>query len=58
MQRNLRRVQEQAIRDVVAMQKDIGLKLATDGEYNRGAHSRRGRRSTLKSHPDSPLPDD
>ena len=28
---DLRRVQEQAIRDVVAMQQDIGLKLATDG---------------------------
>jgi 5-methyltetrahydropteroyltriglutamate--homocysteine methyltransferase len=34
-------VQQQAIRDVVAMQEDIGLKLVTDGEYNRGAwHSR------------------
>jgi 5-methyltetrahydropteroyltriglutamate--homocysteine methyltransferase len=37
---NLKHVQQQAIRDVVAMQEDIGLKLATDGEYNRGAWHR------------------
>ena len=37
---SLRRVQEHAIRDVVAMQQDIGLKLVTDGEYNRGAWHR------------------
>jgi 5-methyltetrahydropteroyltriglutamate--homocysteine methyltransferase len=37
---DLRSVQSQAIRDVVAMQEDIGLKLATDGEYNRGAWHR------------------
>jgi 5-methyltetrahydropteroyltriglutamate--homocysteine methyltransferase len=37
---DLKQVQEQAIRDVVAMQEDIGLRLATDGEYNRGAWHR------------------
>ena len=37
---SLKRVQEQANRDVVAMQQDIGLKLVTDGEYNRGAWHR------------------
>ena len=37
---SLKRIQEQAIRDVVAMQEDIGLKLVTDGEYNRGAWHR------------------
>ena len=37
---SLKRVQEQAIRDVVAMQQDLGLKLVTDGEYNRGAWHR------------------
>jgi methionine synthase II (cobalamin-independent) len=37
---DLKRIQEQAIRDVVAMQEEIGLKLATDGEYNRGAWHR------------------
>ena len=37
---SLKRIQEQAIRDVVAMQQDIGLKLVTDGEYNRGAWHR------------------
>src|SRR5882724_7806287 len=36
----LERIQQQAIRDVVAMQEQIGLKLATDGEYNRGAWHR------------------
>src|SRR5690242_12534444 len=33
-------IQRQAIRDVVAMQRDIGLRLATDGEYNRRAWHR------------------
>jgi len=37
---SLARVQQQAIRDVVAMQQDLGLKLVTDGEYNRGAWHR------------------
>jgi 5-methyltetrahydropteroyltriglutamate--homocysteine methyltransferase len=37
---DLARVQAQAIRDVVKMQEDIGLKLVTDGEYNRGAWHR------------------
>ena len=37
---SLARVQQQAIRDVVAMQQDIGLRLVTDGEYNRGAWHR------------------
>ena len=36
----LERIQQQAIREVVAMQEDIGLKLVTDGEYNRGAWHR------------------
>ena len=36
----LERIQQQAIRDVVAMQEEIGLQLATDGEYNRGAWHR------------------
>jgi 5-methyltetrahydropteroyltriglutamate--homocysteine methyltransferase len=36
----LARVQQQAIRNVVAMQEDLGLKVATDGEYNRGAWHR------------------
>jgi len=31
----LRRIQEGAIRDVVRMQEDIGLRSITDGEYNR-----------------------
>lgn len=31
----LRRIQQEAIRDVVRMQEQIGFKLATDGEYNR-----------------------
>ncbi|HEY7664998.1 MAG TPA: 5-methyltetrahydropteroyltriglutamate--homocysteine S-methyltransferase [Xanthobacteraceae bacterium] len=34
-QAELKRIQEAAIRDVVRMQEDIGLKLVTDGEYNR-----------------------
>jgi 5-methyltetrahydropteroyltriglutamate--homocysteine methyltransferase len=31
----LKRIQQTAIRDVVRMQEELGLKLATDGEYNR-----------------------
>jgi 5-methyltetrahydropteroyltriglutamate--homocysteine methyltransferase len=31
----LKRIQQAAIRDVVALQEDIGLRLATDGEFNR-----------------------
>jgi len=31
----LRRIQQSAIRDVVRLQEELGLKLATDGEYNR-----------------------
>jgi 5-methyltetrahydropteroyltriglutamate--homocysteine methyltransferase len=31
----LKRIQQAAIRDVVRMQEDLGLKLVTDGEYNR-----------------------
>jgi len=34
---DLRQVQEQAIRDVVALQEGVGLKSITDGEYNRGS---------------------
>ena len=37
---HLKRIQEEAIREVVAMQEEIGLKLVTDGEYNRGAWHR------------------
>lgn len=33
----LRRIREDAIRDVVRMQEEIGFKLATDGEFNRGS---------------------
>jgi len=36
----LERVQREAIRAVVAMQEALGLQLATDGEYNRGAWHR------------------
>ncbi|MPZ55403.1 MAG: 5-methyltetrahydropteroyltriglutamate--homocysteine S-methyltransferase [Rhizobiales bacterium] len=36
----LRRIQQDAIRDVVRMQESLGLKLATDGEYNRGGWQR------------------
>src|SRR5262247_2286189 len=36
----LRRVQEEAIRDVVRLQEDIGLRVATDGEFNRGSWQR------------------
>jgi len=31
----LKRIQHEAIRDVVRLQEDLGLKLVTDGEYNR-----------------------
>src|SRR5258708_25511484 len=36
----LRRIQEEAIRGVVRMQEDVGLKPITDGEYNRQAWHR------------------
>ena len=36
----LRRLQEEAIRGVVRMQEDVGLKPITDGEYNRQAWHR------------------
>jgi 5-methyltetrahydropteroyltriglutamate--homocysteine methyltransferase len=36
----LARIQHDAIRDVVRMQEDLGLKVTTDGEYNRGAWQR------------------
>src|SRR5579884_904644 len=36
----LRRIQHHAIREVVRMQEDIGLKLATDGEFNRQSWQR------------------
>jgi 5-methyltetrahydropteroyltriglutamate--homocysteine methyltransferase len=36
----LRRIQEGAIRDVVRMQEEIGLKSITDGEYNRSSWQR------------------
>jgi 5-methyltetrahydropteroyltriglutamate--homocysteine methyltransferase len=36
----LRRIQQDAIRGVVRMQEAVGLKLATDGEYNRGGWQR------------------
>ena len=32
----LQRIQEDAIRDVVRLQEEIGLKVVTDGEFNRG----------------------
>ena len=31
----LKRIQHAAIRDVVRLQEELGLKLVTDGEYNR-----------------------
>src|SRR5262249_55367831 len=31
----LKRIQHEAIRDIVRLQEDLGLKLVTDGEYNR-----------------------
>ena len=33
----LRRIEDQAIRDVVKMQEDVGLQSATDGEFRRGS---------------------
>jgi 5-methyltetrahydropteroyltriglutamate--homocysteine methyltransferase len=33
----LRRVEDEAIRDAVAMQRDVGLQSATDGEFRRGS---------------------
>jgi 5-methyltetrahydropteroyltriglutamate--homocysteine methyltransferase len=36
----LRRVQHDAIREVVRMQESLGFKLVTDGEYNRGGWQR------------------
>jgi 5-methyltetrahydropteroyltriglutamate--homocysteine methyltransferase len=36
----LQKIQEAAIRDVVKMQEDLGLKIVTDGEYNRGSWQR------------------
>ena len=35
----LRRIQEAAIREVVRLQEEIGLKSITDGEYNRARGS-------------------
>jgi 5-methyltetrahydropteroyltriglutamate--homocysteine methyltransferase len=36
----LRRIRENAIRDVVRLQEDIGLNVVTDGEFNRGSWQR------------------
>ena len=36
----LQKIQEAAIRDVVRMQEELGLKVVTDGEYNRGSWQR------------------
>src|SRR5258708_31423895 len=36
----LKRIQHAAIREVVRLQEELGLKLVTDGEYNRGAWHR------------------
>jgi len=36
----LKRIQEAAIRDVVRLQEEVGLKVATDGEFNRGSWQR------------------
>ena len=36
----LKRIQQAAIREVVRMQEDLGLKLVTDGEYNRSSWHR------------------
>ena len=36
----LERIQQQAIREVVALQEELGLKVVTDGEYNRRAWHR------------------
>src|SRR5262249_50279584 len=36
----LQRIQQAAIRDVVKLQEDIGLRVVTDGEFNRGSWQR------------------
>ncbi|HEY4774172.1 MAG TPA: 5-methyltetrahydropteroyltriglutamate--homocysteine S-methyltransferase [Xanthobacteraceae bacterium] len=36
----LRRIQEAAIREVVRLQEDLGFRIITDGEYNRGSWQR------------------
>jgi 5-methyltetrahydropteroyltriglutamate--homocysteine methyltransferase len=36
----LKRIQEEEIRNVVRLQEDLGLKVVTDGEYNRGSWQR------------------
>jgi 5-methyltetrahydropteroyltriglutamate--homocysteine methyltransferase len=36
----LKKIQEDAIRGVVKMQEDLGIKVVTDGEYNRGSWQR------------------
>jgi 5-methyltetrahydropteroyltriglutamate--homocysteine methyltransferase len=36
----LRRIQQDAIREVVRMQEELGFRLVTDGEYNRGGWQR------------------
>jgi 5-methyltetrahydropteroyltriglutamate--homocysteine methyltransferase len=36
----LKRIQHAAIREVVRMQEDLGLKLVTDGEFNRSSWHR------------------
>ncbi len=35
---NSRELQDQCIRDVVAMQEEVGLKVVTDGEFRRGSY--------------------
>ena len=37
---DLAQIQHDAIRDVVHMQEELGLKVATDGEYNRAGWQR------------------
>ena len=32
------RVQDQSIKDVVALQQDVGLQVVTDGEFRRGSY--------------------
>src|SRR5262249_41629434 len=36
----LRRIQQDAIRDVVRLQEELGFRLVTDGEFNRGSWQR------------------
>jgi 5-methyltetrahydropteroyltriglutamate--homocysteine methyltransferase len=36
----LRRIQQDAVRDVVRVQEELGLRVVTDGEYNRGSWQR------------------